>query len=317
MTALPGTPPAPVPVYKALLEEAKAVLHGFAGRTLEQVTVARPTDTHRAVLLANIVSKLSPFVGNTVEYETVFTLNQRPRLAAGAWARQDPGFPDVIYEGDVTPVPGVEMKAWFPLATEITGRFKDSVSRFADESIDVAIIAWLPEHVIYGRPRIIDVWVDTAKSLAESRDRHYHRPPDYLVIEPRDTRGRTRNLRQSNTAGFKFQGTAEERAQAEQVVAGWGENARTPSCAPEYQARLAELMGRFPYRNDTNYAKSDRVDHPSLEAFKTRVLDTVVNARPIREWARIIGRLDRPANLRVLEELLGLPVNGGNAQGAR
>ena len=38
-----------------------------------------------------------------------------------------PGFPDTIFIGpNVTPSPGFEIKAWFPLATEITARFKDS-----------------------------------------------------------------------------------------------------------------------------------------------------------------------------------------------
>lgn len=66
--------------------------------------------------------------------------------------------------------------------------------------------------------------LDTAKSVAEARDEHYHRPPDYLVFEPGDCSARTRNLQQTNTNGYKFQGTMSEFAEAEKMVAGWGPN---------------------------------------------------------------------------------------------
>ncbi len=41
------------------------------------------------------------------------------------------------------------------------------------------------------------------RSIAEARDQHYHKPPDYLVVEPEDTSRRTKNLRQTNTNGYK------------------------------------------------------------------------------------------------------------------
>ena len=59
-------------------------------------------------------------------------LNDQPEYQElGEWQRQDPGFPDMIFVGPtVTPSPGFEIKAWFPLATEITARFKDSQNHF-------------------------------------------------------------------------------------------------------------------------------------------------------------------------------------------
>jgi hypothetical protein len=84
----------------------------------------------------------------------------------------------------VHPVPGFEIKTWFPLATEITGRFKDSQNRFVDNNVNVCLPAWLPEHLIYGKPRILDVVVVSAASVAKARDSHYHDPPGYLVVEP-------------------------------------------------------------------------------------------------------------------------------------
>jgi hypothetical protein len=42
---------------------------------------------------------------------------------------------------------------------------------------------WLPEHLVYGRPYILDVVVVSGTSVAKARDDRYHNPPDYLVVE--------------------------------------------------------------------------------------------------------------------------------------
>ena len=141
-------------------------------------------------------------------------------------ARQDPGFPDTIFQGSINPVPGFEIKAWFPLATEITARFKDSQNHFVKDNTHVAMLAWLPEKLIYGKPEILAVCVMSGKTVAAARDNHYHNPPDYIVLEPEDTTARTKNLQQTNTNGYKFQGTAKEFRRAEKFVASWGKNGR-------------------------------------------------------------------------------------------
>src|SRR5690606_30983001 len=117
---------------------------------------------------------------------------------------------------------GFEIKAWFPLATEITARFKDSQNHFTQDQTYVAMLAWLPEFLIFGKPKIIDIVVVSGGSVAKARDDHYHNPPDYLVIEPEDTASRTSNLQQTNTNGFKFQGTPAQFAEAQKLVHSWG-----------------------------------------------------------------------------------------------
>jgi len=156
--------------------------------------------------LAKVISKLSPLLGNMIEFSTVDLLNDYDWADNGQWIRQDPGFPDALFQSQsILPNPGIEIKAWFPFATEITARFKDSVTIFKDNNIDMALIAWLPENVIWGKPQIIDVLVVSGKSVAEARDFHYHKPPDYLVFEPEDTSDRAANLQQTNTNGYKLQ----------------------------------------------------------------------------------------------------------------
>ena len=177
----------------------------LAGHIFDLLTVSKPITPDAAVNLSKVVSKLSPLLGNLIEFNSVEFLNDREEFKGlGEWERQDPGFPDTVFRG-VNPTPGFEIKAWFPLATEITARFKDSQNHFTDGNTYVCMLAWLPEHIIYGKPYILDVVVVSGASVAQSRDNHYHNPPEYIVLEPEDTKARTRNLQQTNTNGFKLQ----------------------------------------------------------------------------------------------------------------
>lgn len=273
------------------LDIAGKHLQGLAGNTLDLLTIAPPKSAEAAVNLAKIISKLSPLLGNMIEVNAADFLNQRVEFAPfGRWKRQDPGFPDVIFDGRIAPAPGFEIKAWFPLATEITGRFKDSQSRFEHDQTHVAVIAWLPEHLIYGQPRILDVCIVSGISVARARDEHYHDPPRYVVIEPGDTADRTANLQQTNTSGYVFQGKAEQLRVAEDLVRSWGEAGISYSHEPSYQAMVANLIAQFAYRLDTNYAKIDRIEHLGIEAFKTRVLGTVVHGLSVKKWGQVLGK---------------------------
>ena len=273
-----------------ILAKAQEALTDLDNHLIDVVDIKKPTSISYAKQLAKVISKLSPLLGNMIEFSTVDLLNEHDWNNYGEWIRQDPGFPDALFKSDIImPNPGIEIKAWFPFATEITARFKDSVTMFSQDNIDVALIAWLPEHVIWGKPQIIDVLVVSGRSVAEARDRHYHRPPDYLVFEPEDTTERTANLQQTNTNGYKLQTDKCNIADAVQVVESWGPNCKTYSPAPEYQQLLRSLYGQFVYRLDTNYAKIDRIEHDGIEEFKARVLDTQFNGKTIRQWSNILA----------------------------
>ena len=166
------------------------------------------------------------------------------------------------------------------------------------------MLAWLPEQLIFGKPRIVDVCIVSGKSVAEARDKHYHNPPDYLVIEPEDTTARTRNLQQTNTNGYKFQGTPEQLSEAEGIVESWGLVSTQYRTGVEYQALLRDLQGAFPYRLDTNFAKMDRIMHSGIEDFKQRVLSRELHGLTIRAWNRLLfGRSDNQ-RLEAVESLL-------------
>jgi hypothetical protein len=284
----------PVSTTKEAIDCATEHLKELSGHIFDLLTVSKPVTPDAAVNLSKVVSKLSPLLGNLIEFNTVEFLNDKDDFKGiGEWRRQDPGFPDTVFDG-ITPTPGFEIKAWFPLATEITARFKDSQSHFADDNTYVCMLAWLPEHIIYGKPYILDVVVVSGASVAKARDDHYHSPPDYLVLEPENTTARTRNLQQTNTNGYKLQeANRDALAAAGKMIASWGIDGRSYKPAADYQARLRELMGILPYRLDTNYAKMDRIVHAELEAFKTRVMNTEVHGMTVSDWNRLLRESNR------------------------
>jgi hypothetical protein len=272
---------------------ARDYLKGLVGHEFHVLEVMKPVSPEAAVNLAKIISKLSPLVGNLIEFNTCEYLNDQKGFAKfGKWQRQDPGFPDTIFSGTVTPTPGFEIKAWFPLATEITARFKDSQNHFTQDQTYVVMLAWLPEFLIFGKPRIIDIVVVSGASVAKARDDHYHNPPDYLVLEPGDTTARTSNLQQTNTNGYKFQGTPEQFKEAQTLVKKWGAEGIAYKPTVAYQKLLRELIERFPYRLDTNFAKMDRIVHADIEAFKDRVYKTKFHGRNIGAWNRLLSKGD-------------------------
>lgn len=269
---------------------ASQYLDRLSGNTFDVLEVSKPVTVDAAVNLSKVISKLSPLVGNLIEFNTVEFLNQQNEFAEfGKWQRQDPGFPDTIFLGIVQPTPGLEIKAWFPLATEITARFKDSQNHFRFDQTYVAMLAWLPDKIIYGKPRILDVCVVSGLSVAVARDTHYHNPPDYLVLEPEDTTQRTANLQQTNTSGYKFQGSAEEFLEAEKIVDSWGTQGKVYKPTREYQRLLRELRIRYEYRLDTNFAKMDRIVHPGIEEFKRRVYNTEVSGMTVGRWNKLLS----------------------------
>lgn len=290
---------------KDILEQAKSELTSLDRHLIDVIDIKKPTSIEYAKQLAKVISKLSPLLGNMIEFSTVDLLNELDWKNNGEWIRQDPGFPDALFKSEnILPNPGIEIKAWFPFATEITARFKDSVTMFSQDNIDVALIAWLPAHIIWGKPQIIDVLVVSGRSVAEARDRHYHRPPDYLVFEPEDTTDRTVNLQQTNTNGYKLQSDKCNAADAAAVVESWGADGKDYSPSPAYQQLLRTLYGQFVYRLDTNYAKIDRIEHNGIEAFKTRVLNTQFHGKTIRQWSTILASNNDEVLERALESIL-------------
>lgn len=292
---------------KKILEEASTHIESLVNKSLEIIEVACPQDLEYAIFLTKVVSKLSPLVGNMLEYYIVEHLNKNlPDDSKGHWIRQDPGFPDTSYIDEFEIPPGIEIKAWFPLATEVTARFKDSSTHFTDEDIYVALIAWIPEYIFFGKPVIIDACFVSALEIAQARDAHYHNPPEYLVIEPNDTSGRTSNLQQSNTSGYvaQFEKDTDMYADALTDVQGWGANGKIYSPEGLYQIQISALKAKYEYKLDTNYAKLNRIECKPINDFKERVYKSTHLGKTIKKWKKILKHPMKDDNKNQIKELI-------------
>jgi len=271
---------------------AELLLQSLVGRTIETLTV-NSLGIEDAPFLGSVISKLSPIIGNLLERK-IRELIEKDSENGLRWQRQDPDFPDVVLvdrDGKSTHA-GYEVKAWYALSTELTGRFRESYNLLDGHKIKVVIVAWVMSHIVYGSPLIIGVLPVDASSIATQRDKHYHKPPQYLTVEPRDTTARTRNLQQTNVNGYRIQENNQERlAEAQNIVNGHPGRLVSPHMT-EAQSLNTELMSRFAYRLDTNFAKVDRVDHPDIEHFKTSVLNHGERGRNITQWANILKELN-------------------------
>lgn len=298
---------------KQVIEAASQHLSELSGHVFDVLTVNKPVSPDAAVNLAKIISKLSPLLGNIIEFNTCEFLNEKAEFKAlGKWKRQDPGFPDIILEGVVSPTPGFEIKAWFPLASEITGRFKDSQNHFLDDRTHLALIAWLPEFLIFGKPKIIGVAVASGASVAKARDDHYHNPPDYLVVEPQDTKARTKNLQQTNTTGYKWQPNNDPKIEAQNLrkaavlLNSWGADGKNYLASPDYQKKVNSMKDNFTYRSDTNFAKLDRVGHKTVEAFAKSIYAMDYHGRTIGQWNTLLSSRNETAIKAALTEKFGI-----------
>ncbi|MFC7941631.1 hypothetical protein ACFUPZ_00070 [Microbacterium oxydans] len=284
------------------LERANQALLDLAGEDVDAIEV-KSVVTEEAPFLAKIVSKLSPMVGNLMEQRIVELLD-KTSLDGYGWHRQDPGFPDAILrtEDGVSTDTGFEIKAWYVLSTEITGRFKESQNLLAGKNVNVAIVAWCMSHLIYGKPKILGVLTVSGAELAASRDNHYHKPPGYLIVEPQDTSARTANLQQSNVNGFKLQESDTNAAVLRAVREDYSKRFGTQPDphTPTAQAEAVDLMNKLVYRLDTNFAKIDRVGNADVEAFKKKILAERYLGKSFAQWIKVFADLngkDEPKRL--------------------
>lgn len=287
------------PTVARELARAEEMLKSLANETIETIRI-NSIESMDAPFLGLIVSKLSPMIGNLIERRITALLADEDAEHGMKWLRQDPNFPDALLvdrDGQSTGV-GYEVKAWYALSTELTGRFRESVNLLAPRHVRVVIVSWMMSDLVYGTPTILDVLTVDALSVAEARDAHYHNPPDYVCLEPQDTTARTRNLQQTNVLGYKLQEAAPQRVRkAARLVAGHAGRG-LPAHDAAAQDLAITLTNSFTYRLDSNFAKVDRIDHHEIEAFKANILSRQFRDQSLTYWIRLLRSLNnerRPA----------------------
>lgn len=89
---------------------AEKAIHDLNQHHFDILNIARPSHLDYAINLGKFIAKLSPLMSTLIEFKVVDSLNNIHDLQPfGTWIRQDPGFPDAIFQGDITPAPGIEI----------------------------------------------------------------------------------------------------------------------------------------------------------------------------------------------------------------
>lgn len=84
--------------YEDVLNVATGTVLQLKGHLLDVLTVKKPYDLQTAIDLSRVISKLSPIVGNTLESTLTRYLNAQKIWPEGCtWKRQDPNFPDILF----------------------------------------------------------------------------------------------------------------------------------------------------------------------------------------------------------------------------
>lgn len=114
---------------QAEMARAEKTLKNLVGEELSTISISSPS-ADEAVFLGQNISKLSPIIGNLIERRITHLLTEEDAEHGMKWQRQDPLFPDALLvdsQGKSTSA-GFEVKAWYVLSTELTGRFRESVN---------------------------------------------------------------------------------------------------------------------------------------------------------------------------------------------
>lgn len=109
----------------------------------------------------------------------------------------------------------------------------------------------------------------------------------------------------TNTNGYKFQEDKSDILQAARVVRAWGAEQLFYDPDATYQNMLKVLQGQFVYRQDTNYAKIDRIEHVDIEAFKAKVENSIFHGKTVKEWSRLLsGKVSDEMLKREIEKII-------------
>lgn len=273
-----------------ILLDAINIISSMDNEIFDVLSISKPDNIDSAKFMAKVNSKISSIVGNMIEFSMANVLNEKSKyMDVGHWERQDPDFPDNVFVSDqLDELPGIEVKAWYPLATEITARFKASQLNLSSNNPWLALVAWAPEYILHGRPKILGVYVIPAMNLAISRDSHYYQPPHYLLIEPGDTINRTKNLQQRNVEGYVQQEWAKNMEKdALTLLKNSGISLDDYKINPTTIAVMQKLRADFPYRLDTNFAKINRIENQGVNDFKKKIFSEIMFGHPISYWTKI------------------------------
>lgn len=285
----------------AHIDEATGWMEGWLdGKTFDVVTLNKVED-EAALDFAENLSQLSSLISLEIEADAINRLNQRFKneLPDGVrWARNDrihgEKYPDLAL-ADMSAAgsedasdrvwPGIEIKAWCPFATEITGRMKKGQSIMQQSPSTMILAVWLPEHLLYGQPKIFTTWVGDGLEMAKSRDQYWHNPPSSVIVEPDYSPDRAAHKQHTNVTRYLLDDDSQQadaRAKADEL----GILDRPYSYDSDYQQGVRTLINTFDYKKGSNnFRKLNRLHHPPLDQFRDSVRTAnSVEGKTFKDW---------------------------------
>lgn len=258
--------------------------------------VPRPRSIGGAIPTGTL-AKFSSVLSNLLEVHVVERLNDYNAVNSvwpgHKWINQDPYFPDCILvplhghdpKLDTHGLMGIEVKIWYPMATELTARINESQTNKGLENSILLIGAWMPISLIWGKIGTIGVGIFNLDEVIKCRDDKWFNPPKELITEPFDTEKRTSNLQQTNVVFWELQDGADE---ANKIVQDWPSRQYSPDL--ETQNRIRSLINHdaISYRQENqNRNKIQRIGHSGIDRFKKEMRNKTVCGKSLDGWLKL------------------------------
>lgn len=210
-----------------------------------------------AALVSGVIEDRIPTLLNNVRDRT---WDEDGELHAFEFRRFTIGFPDILLVERADPehvLFAVEAKSWYILSGDpLTARFETSPDVMHNGTL-VALVAWMLDGVVSGSPKLLRMYIDDAKRLAEIRDQAW------TSIEPA---GSHRVVQPVNDPG-------------------------TPRSLFKTQARGEMLRADGQWTKDSqNFGKLNRLYDDRLNRFRDDVLSLPAAGKTLRDWQTFIKK---------------------------
>ena len=280
------------PFREILVKAGSYLKDKYEGSMLDVVEVKKPGNVQLAWEWFSHFQEFAVLCNRLVESVVVDCLNNMD-CAGGGWTREKRRS-NILYfnSAGVEPAPRVIVKAWQSFPVEQPTRFSESGKLFEEDNVSVISVGWVMEHMVWGRVRILSVESLSARDLVNARTSHYFRPPDYVVCEEESDKFSSLITDAKQTRGYSFIGSEEQQRQAQALAERLGLQSDNYSFSQDYQKKLYQLLGRFPYREDRTYAIIDLIEQPDVVRARREALETVIDGAPVGLFAKLTGSKD-------------------------
>jgi hypothetical protein len=239
--------------------KVREAILALEGTVIEDLAIPLPGDLRdiakAAALVSGVVEDRIPELLNRVRAQT---WDEDGEFHAYEFRRMTIGFPDIQLVERSNPghfIFELEAKSWYILATDaLTARYETSADAVRPGTL-IAIVAWILDGIVSGRPKLLRIYVDDAQRLANGRDDAWTR------IDPL---GSHRVTQPENPAA-------------------------TPRSLLKTQAIAEMLDANGSWRPESeNFGKLERLYDPDIQTFRDTTLELIAAGKTLGNWRSFI-----------------------------